>query len=310
MSSSFRARGVPRGVLYVCTAGILWGTAPIAFDIVHDLTGLGAVQISAYRLVIAALALAVMAVLTGNGVATGRALKRQPLSIAAIGASVATYQALWFAAITQVGVSAATVISLGLAPVLITVWEKWITRTRPRTAQLLSIAAALTGLTLISLSAEADHIDAGSPFMGLLLASASGVLYAATTVLSRRVAVSISPVPMATASTAIGALCLMPLALLSGPVVTTDSTAILSIVYLGVVTMALASLLLYSGLRTAHASTASIATLLEPVTAALLAVVFLAESLSMKALIGIGLILTAVAAMNLGSSPNSPADQK
>ena len=64
-----------------------------------------------------------------------------------------------------------------------------------------------------------------------------------------------------------------------------------TLVYLGVATMALAYGLLYAGLRHTTGSAATVATLLEPVTAALLAALLLNERLPPAALIGGALIL-------------------
>ena len=55
------------------------------------------------------------------------------------------------------------------------------------------------------------------------------------------------------------------------PLVTTDPVALATLAYLGVFTMALAYLLLYAGLRTTTGSAAVVASLLEPVTAAVVA---------------------------------------
>ena len=90
-----------------------------------------------------------------------------------------------------------------------------------------------------------------------------------------------------------------------------DSTAVMSVfafvngliaigvmallAYLGVMAFAVAYLLMYAGLRTVLGSAAVIATLLEPVTAAVLAAAVLGERLGLLGLVGAALILVAVA---------------
>lgn len=293
------ARRMPSGIVSVCLAGVLWGTAPIAFGLAHDRTALTTIAISAYRLAIAALVLVLVTTVAGRlGTAWGT-LRDRPVAVVAVGAGVAGYQALWFSAITHVGTSIATVISLGLAPVLVTGWENWRTRTRPSPGQVFVVVAAVVGLAMVSLSTGHPGAGAGNPATGLLLAIAAGVLYAVTTVLSRQAAQHAAPLPLTTATTAVGAVLLVPLAHFSGPVLTADPSALLALGYLGIVTMALGYLLLYAGLRTAPASAASVATLLEPATATVLAVILLAERLTPAATVGIVLILAAVAALNL-----------
>jgi len=86
-------------------------------------------------------------------------------------------------------------------------------------------------------------------------------------------------------------------------VVTTDPAALLILLYLGAITMALAYGLLYAGLRTTTSSTAVVATLLEPVTAAAMAALFLGEALRPAGVVGSLLILLALA----GSARPNPA---
>jgi len=283
------------GVVLVCAAGALWGTAPIAFDIVHDGTAMSAAAASAYRLAIAGAVLWCLALLRSQGRATLRSLLRSP-SAWAIGIGTAGYQVLWFQAITLVGASIATVLSLGLAPLVLVVWESVRTRTLPAASRLGIIALALIGLTLVCLPGEEGVAGDGS-FLGIALAVLSGVAYAATTLLSRRAAGSIPVLHMSTVTATVGALCLAPLALLSGNWQVSDPAAVPTLLYLGVVTMALASIALHRGLRTASASTAGVATLLEPAVASLLAVVILGEILTPAA--GVGLILILAATVGL-----------
>jgi DME family drug/metabolite transporter len=95
---------------------------------------------------------------------------------------------------------------------------------------------------------------------------------------------------------------LVPVGLLAahlrGEVITTSSVLSWSLVgYLGLVTMALAYALPYTGLRSTPSGTAVIATLVEPVTAVLIAVLLLGERLSPAGLLGSLLILVAIAGL-------------
>ena len=85
------------------------------------------------------------------------------------------------------------------------------------------------------------------------------------------------------------------------------TTSWLLVVYLGVVTMALAYVLLYAGLRSTPSRTAVVATLLEPVTAVAIAVLVLGERLSLAGAVGALLIVAAIA--SLGLQPTEPAPQ-
>ena len=129
------------------------------------------------------------------------------------------------------------------------------------------LVAALTGLVLVSLAA-AESSTGPAPLTGVLLAIASGTTYALTTVAGG----VDQPDDLATGAherdDLVGAAVLLPcLAFVDGPRVTTDPVALAWLVYLGALTMALAYVLLYSGLRVVAPSTAVTAGLIEPVTA-------------------------------------------
>ena len=130
---------------------------------------------------------------------------------------------------------------------------------------------------------------------------ASGATYAATTVLGHRLAQRVDPVALTTCATAVGAVVLLPFLALAAaghePTHPSGPTSWVLLVYLGVATMALSYGLLYAGLRTTSGSAATVATLVEPVSAALLAALLLGERLSWPALLGGALILAAVVAL-------------
>ena len=288
MSSSSTPARTRAGVLQVCSAGALWGTAPVAFAAVGDLPPLA---VSAWRITVAAAVLGLLAAATGATAAVLTAVRAAPVPVVVIGLGVAAYQALWFASIPLAGAAVSTVVALGLAPVVVTAWEALRTRRTPSPGRLATIAVAVAGLLLVA------GVDAGTgtaPAAGVLLAVASGLTYAAVTVLGRHAAPRMAPLVLTTATTTVGALGLLPLTVLTGPVATTAPVSLLALGHLGVVTMAGGYLLLYAGLRTASAGTAAVATLLEPATAAVLAVLLLGESLPAHGMVGVVLILGAV----------------
>ena len=299
-----RAYGrTPRlGLLQVCAAGVLWGTGGLVVTVLHERDGLGAMTASAWRMVLAAVALAVFAVATGRFRAALATVRTHPWLVVLVGCGTAVYQGLYFMSVLLVGVSVATVVSLGLAPVLAAAWEHATARTTPSGRDLGVLAAALVGLVLVVSGGTHTAIPAGgSPALGVILAIAAGGTYAATTLLGHRLARRVDPVALTTSATAVGAVALAPflvVAAVQGQAVTTSSPASLGLLlYLGVATMALAYLLLYAGLRTTTGSAATVATLVEPLSAAVLAVVLLGERPTPIAVVGGLLILAAVVAL-------------
>lgn len=309
LQTSPRAR---LGLLQVSAAGVLWGTGGLVVTLLHERDGLGAVTVSAWRMAIAAAALIAFALVTNRSRRVLNTARAHPVLAVVLGGGTAIYQGLYFVSVLLVGVSVATVVSLGLAPVLATMWEHLTAGTRPSTRELAVLTTALAGLVLIS--ATAGHGTAAPserPVLGLVLAVASGATYAATTVLGHVLAQRVDPVALTTCATAAGAVLLAPflaVAALTGEVVgTSDAASSALLVYLGVATMALSYGLLYAGLRTTSGAAATLATLVEPLTAALLAALVLSERLPALALLGGALILAAVGALHRTEDQPTPA---
>ncbi|HEY0000205.1 MAG TPA: DMT family transporter [Actinoplanes sp.] len=282
------------GLLQVSAAGVLWGTGGLVVTVLHERDGLGAMTVSAWRMALAAIALIGFAAVTRRLGAVLATMRTHPVRAVVVGCGTAAYQGLYFVSVLLVGVSIATVVALGLAPILAAAWEHLRARTRPSVREAGVLAAALAGLILISGTAAPGD----APGLGLILAVTAGATYAATTVLGHTLAQRVDPVALTTCATAAGAIALAPfvgVAAARGEPIIGDYALL---AYLGVATMAVAYGLLYAGLRTTSGSAATVATLLEPLSAALLAALLLGERLTQPALIGGAFILAAVAALH------------
>ena len=304
-----RQHSARTGLWQISLAGVLWGTGGLGVQLIREITPMSVLTISAYRMLVAAFVLLAAAVARRQLPGVRRLLREHPTYAVVVGVATATYQALYFASVVAVGVTVATVVSLGLAPVLLTIGEAVHARRRPDRGRLLVLVAALGGLLLVGSSAGLGTTGP-HPLLGVLAAIGSGTAYALATAVGRPLARSTSPLVLTTTTTTVGALVLVPLGLLSGldawggsPVVPTDPGVVALLAYLGVMTMALAYGLLYAGLRTTTGSAAVIATLLEPVTAAALATLLLDERLGAAGIVGTALILLAVAGLGRTDRP-------
>lgn len=305
-------RSARLGLAQVCAAAVLWGTGGLVVTVLHERDGLGAMTVSAWRMALAAVTLMGFAVVTRRMGSVRETMRTHPLLAVGVGCGTALYQGLYFVSVLLVGVSVATVVALGLAPVIAAVWEHLTGRTRPTWREVGVLTAALVGLVLISANAGHGSVAPGSdPTLGLVLAVASGTTYAATTVLGHRLAQRVDPVALTTCATAAGALALAPFFVVAAaagdPVLSSDAGSLGLLVYLGVATMALSYGLLYAGLRTTSGSAATVATLVEPLSAALLAALVLGERLTGPALVGGALILAAVVALRPTQEHSLPA---
>lgn len=280
------------GLVQICLAGVLWGTGGLVLQIVRATTPMSVLTVSAYRMLIATVALLAVLVVIGRQ----RDLRLDARTVV-VGAATGLYQALYFASVVAVGVTVSTVVSLGIAPAILLVGEAVASRQRPTRRQLLVLATALTGLVLASAYASSGA-GGDRPVTGVLLAIASGSAYALTTAVGRPLAQQRSPLLVTAGATSVGAVVLVPLALLGGgPLVSSSATVWAWLAYLGVATMALAYGLLYAGLRTTRSSAATVASLMEPVAAAIAAAAVLGERLAAPAVAGVALILVAIAGL-------------
>ena len=286
-----------RGFLLVVLAALCWGTSGVSGRIVADRTDLGPLDIAWHRMAIGAVVL-----LIGFAATRRRRIETTaPLTHATsvrlllVAAGLAAYQLAYFAAVATAGVSIATLVALGLAPLLIAVGATVLGHGRPDRATVVALVVALIGLVLlVGISAGAD--TGTTVVLGALLAVGSAVGYAVVTLAGGGVPAGI---PVTLVGFAGGALLLTPVALVVGLRFTADPIALGVLLYLGAVPSALAYGMFFSGLRSVPGAVASIVTLLEPLTATALATAFLGERLSPGALAGGVLVLAAVAGLYL-----------
>ncbi|MFC4064757.1 DMT family transporter [Actinoplanes subglobosus] len=295
---SSAAAGARLSLLQVSAAGILWGTAGVVVQVVAEQTGLGALAIGFYRLAVAAVVMLLIGFPARRRI--WAAFRSAPVAIIAAGVGLASYQGLYFVAVRLGGVSIATVVSLGIAPVLLSAWETLRTRRRPGAATLAASAAAIGGLILIG-GATVEPGASTAAGLGLLAAIGSGIVYAVSTAISRHTTQGVEPLTLTTLSCAIGAVSILPLAAAEGLAFTPQPGPIALLVYAGAITTALAYALFYTGLRRISGSVAVVVTLLEPLTAALLAVLLIDEPLGVATIAGGLLLLGAVATLYLGA---------
>ncbi|MFC9878579.1 DMT family transporter [Streptomyces libani] len=297
---------VGRGLLYVTLAATAWGTAGAAAALLYRGSGLGPLALTFWRtfggLV---LLLAVRALLrrrSGTVAVPAPApyepLRRRLPRIVMTGIALAVFQAAYFAAVEATGLAVGTVVTMGAGPVLIAIGARVTMGERLGAGGVLAVAGALAGLAVLVLGGDGGTTvrPAG---VGYALLSAAGC--AAMTLITRRLGKGGGSDPYAStvSAFAVGALCLLPLAAVEGlwPQAHDLGRSLWLLVYIAAVPTALAYGLYFAGLAAVRAATASVISLIEPVSAAAIAVLFLGERLTMATAIGTGVLLTAVAAL-------------
>lgn len=305
-----------RGLLLVSAAGVVWGTIGPGVQLAHDASGLAAWTISAYRSVFAVLVLVTASVVTGRLPVCRLLARRHGRRVVVTGLATGAFMLLFFVAVVAAGVSIATVIAMGVAPVLLLVVDAVRRRRAPAAGQVVTVGAALVGLVLVSVAGgSGSGADGGGEashaLLGVLAALGSGTAYAVSTHVGAPLSREHDALAITTVTMIVAAGVLVPGGLLAAyvrgePMATTDAGAWALLVYLGVVTMAFAYVLLYAGLRSTTSGSAVVATLLEPVTAVVIAVVLLRERPGAAVIIGTLLILAAIATLTRQVEPEPP----
>ncbi|GIH91010.1 transporter [Planobispora siamensis] len=277
------AQAAPARKLAVVGAAVLWGTAGTAGLLV---SGVDPVSLAAARLVIGGLVLAVAA-----GAAVRRLPRKGLLAAAAVG--VAAYQLCYFAAVSRTGVAIGTVVAIGSGPVFTGLLSWLIDRVVPTRRWAGATAAAIIGCAVLTGGGGEARAD------GILLALLGGLIYAFYAVSAARV-IGAGASSDAVMGAMFGGAALLMLPVLLGTDLgwLTEPRGLLTALYLGGATTALAYLLYGRGLRTTPVATAATLALAEPAVAALLGVVVLGEHLtaiSAAGLLLLGASLVAVA---------------
>ncbi|MFC3350414.1 DMT family transporter [Streptomyces echinoruber] len=293
---SHAASGLPvgRGLLYLIVAGAAWGTAGAAASLIDRSSDLGPVALSFWRCA-AGLALLLVGRLPRPRARSARAPRaRRVRHAVATGLGLAVFQTAYFAAVSATGLAVATVVTLGAGPVLIALGARLLLGERLGRPGAAAVAGALTGLAVLVLG------DGGATvrLRGVLLALASAAGYGAMTLLTRRWGRDGTTDASGTTAGAfaVTSLCLLPFACVEGLVPHTAAPwhVALLIGYIAAVPTALAYALYFAGAAVVRSATVSVVMLLEPVTAAVLAVTVLGERLTAATLTGTALLLGSV----------------
>jgi DME family drug/metabolite transporter len=296
------------GPLTVLAAAVLWGTA----GTVGAVAAVDSVSLAAARLVLGGAVLAAVALVPGRAALGSRETggrRRAGVSwgLALGAAAVVAYQLCYFAAVARTGVAVGTVVAIGSGPVF-TGLLSWLLERRPPSRRwAIATSAAIAGCAVLIIGGGADGADAG----GIALALLGGLLYAFYAVMASR-AIGRGMRSAAVMGVMFGgaALIMLPVLALTGPGWLARPGGLVTALYLGCATTALAYLLYGRGLRTTPVATAATLALAEPAVAALLGLVVLREHLaavSWAGLVLLGVSLLAVALPEGGRT--APADR-
>ncbi len=289
MSVSLSARV---GTADLVVAGILWGTGGLLGTLVQRSTHLSPVAVAAVRLAVGGLLLVGLCVLTRRAIPRGAPAWRR---IGAIAVLAPVFQGCYFGAVALSSVSLATLITIGMSPVVVAVIEHFTGRRTLDRTRARGIALALTGLALL-----VGTPGSGGPgvLLGAVMAVGAATAFAVLTVIAAVPVPGLDPVTSTGLGFTAGAMLLVIPAAVTTTAMHTTTNGVLGVLALGLFPTAIAYTLYFRGITEAGAGTGALLALLEPLTGTLLAVLFLDERLGVAG--WAGAVLLSIALVTAG----------
>jgi drug/metabolite transporter, DME family len=281
-----------RGFIFVVLAAALWGTSGIVSKTLYSLATTNAFSIAFFRLGVAAPVFLVISLVLYKQ-ALLQIPKRDFLLMAFTGGMVATSQLCYFSAVSLAGVAVATLVTVCTSPILVLLLTIVLGYEKVTRNLLIALVLALLGtVLLVGVGGEASLLP--GVLKGVLLALGSALGYAAMTLVGRNLAGRHPSLQINAVVFCVGAVLLFIVASFNGLVLSYPLEGWGLLLYLGFVPSVLGYGLFVKGMQTIPASVVSILTLVEPLTATLLAYLLFDERLGFGAWVGALLVALAI----------------
>ncbi|GAA2636357.1 DMT family transporter [Streptomyces vastus] len=300
MSNAASGLPIGRGLLYLTVAGAAWGTAGAAASLVYRASDMGPIALSFWRCAGGLLLLLAARLLRPRARRTARPRLRPRTTLLRIGITglgLAIFQTAYFAAVEATGLAVATVVTLGAGPVLIALGARLTMGERLGRGGSAAVVGALAGLAVLVLGGEGATVRPWGVALALVSAAGYSVMTLLTRWWGRDGGADASSATVG--AFAVTTLCLLPFGLTEGLVPHTAELALVValLAYVAAIPTALAYALYFAGAAVVRSATVSVIMLLEPVSAAALAVGLLGERLTAATLVGTLLMLGSVAGL-------------
>ena len=283
-------QGQTWGVVAILFSAVVWGTTGTAATFAPDVS---AAAIGAAAMGVGGVAQALVA---ARGIARSRAALWNQRRLLVVGAlSVAIYPLAFYGAMRLAGVTVGTVITIGSAPLLSALIEYLLDRRHLTLRWSMGALVGLIGMGLICVAENLSHgkvVGGDSVSLGVFLGLIGGLTYALYSWSARKMMLQGTRSSVAMGATfGLGGLLLMPVLIATGgPFLASWINAAVGI-YMAAVPMFLGYLAFGVGLARVQASMATVITLLEPVVAAILAVLIVGERLPNIGWIGVVMVV-------------------
>jgi drug/metabolite transporter (DMT)-like permease len=268
-----------KGYGEIITAAVLWGTAGILVRMISDMTAL---SIIFYRVTLAFIIFIVFFSISGN--LNRLKLKDKKFYLLLFSLLQITTMLTFFVSIMEASVPVA-VLLLYTAPVYVTIFSPLLLNERSTGKGWIALFLSIAGVILI---VEPGNIEFSLKLTGMIAGLLSGISYGFQIMTSKYISKSYSGYSQAFWSFMIAMLLLLPAAAVPADIVLGNMSYL---IMLAIFPTILAISLYFNGLSLVRAASASILGLIEPVSAVILSLIILNDSISIPVVIGGALIL-------------------
>ncbi|SDX06214.1 drug/metabolite transporter, DME family [Marininema mesophilum] len=291
------------GLALICMAAVMWGTTGIIGKWLISNFQMEPLAVGAWRLLFAA-----PLMLTINRFTRSSEKAVQPLNpsqkglLLLFGIALAGYQISYFSAVDRTMVSTATLVTICMAPIWVHLCARFFLRESWSGKTAISLVIGVFGVTfLIGINSlkGLSNIDFLS---GNILSLVASCCYAGYTLAGKKLLDRVEPLRIIAGAFTVGAFLMLPFLKFPGPQL--EVWAVL--LFLGWVPTTFAYIIYIKGLKQTKATQASVAVLLEPLTATVLAVTFIGERLNSLGWIGVILLLVSLLLLSTNKKENPP----
>lgn len=281
------------GVLLLVLAGVAWGTSGTIGTLLNAEVGLGFLPIAGYRIFAGGVILFLVGLVTRTLVFPRT--RSGWLRVAAIALCSGLYQLGFFSAVGLLGVSIATLITVGSAPVMVLAIDLLTGQQRLSVPLAAALVCTAVGLSLF-MGTPPVGVSIADTLLGTGLSLLAGACFAAISIMGARPVADYDDLTGTSIAFILGGLAVFIAAEAVGqPVLFTPTLpAVGYVLALGLIPSAVAYLAYFRGLRSQTSTTGVMVALLEPITGSALAFVVLGERLSPGGGVGAVLLLSAV----------------
>jgi DME family drug/metabolite transporter len=280
------------GALMIMAAGFCWGTTGIFSKYAYAETNIGPISLAWFRLIIGVPLLGLVAIAKGYPFSLTR---REIALFVAFGfCGLTVFEALYFTSFAFTSVQHATSL-LYTAPAFVAVLSWVILKEKLTRRKLVAVALSITGAFLILGLVRGEPLFTSRTQIGDGLAILSGLAYSSWYIFGKVLGKGREPAVTSVFAMCFGAVFLFPLAVaIEGFRIPMGWFAWELVVGVGIIPTAMAYIFYLGGLKLIDATKASVYAITEPLSAALLAFLFLGESLSYDSAIGFLMIVSSI----------------